>query len=108
MPQCVGSILVVLHTWLITWYCACLLCCGKPRADPAYGFTASGHRAYSGLTVACDRKLLHREVWIEGLGLRRCDDTGRLVSGRHIDVYVLRHDEAVRLGRQRRKVGLLP
>lgn len=98
----------MLHTWLITFYCACLLCCGKAPHDRAYGITASGRRAYQGLTVACDRKLLGRTVWIEGLGDRRCDDTGRLVTGRHIDVYVVRHDDAVRLGRQKRRVGVLP
>lgn len=98
----------MLHTWLITFFCACVLCCGKPRTHPAYGITASGHQAYQGLTVACDRKLLHREVWIEGLGTRRCDDTGRLIHGRHLDVYVLDHAEATRLGRQKRRVGLLP
>lgn len=94
--------------WLITFFCACWICCGKHPGDPAYGITASGRRAYQGLTVACDRALLGRTVWIEGLGDRRCDDTGRLVTGRHIDVYVIRHEDAVRLGRQRRRVGVLP
>lgn len=94
--------------WLLTFYCACILCTGKTPHQHGYGITASGHRAYQGLTVACDRKLLRREVWIEGLGLRRCDDTGRLVTGRHIDVYVIRHSDAVALGRQKRRVGVLP
>jgi 3D (Asp-Asp-Asp) domain-containing protein len=93
--------------WLITWYCACWICCGKMPGHPAYGITASGRQAYSGLTVACDKRLLGRTVWIEGMGDRRCDDTGRLIRGRHIDVYVLRHEDAVRLGRQKRKVGVI-
>lgn len=95
-------------TWLITFYCVCLLCCGKTPRHPAYGITRSGNRVEVGVTVACDERLLGRAVWIEGMGVRFCDDTGRLVRGRHIDVYVKSHAEGVRRGRQKRVVRVLP
>lgn len=96
-----------LAVWVITFYCSDFICTGKNPSHRAYGITASGHRAYQGLTVACDRALLGKTVWIEGLGDRRCDDTGRLVTGRHIDVYVVHHEDAVRQGRQKRRVGVI-
>ena len=51
--------------------------------------TASGRCAKAGRTVAVDRTVvpLGSTVWIEGLGIRRAEDTGGGIRGRHIDVY---------------------
>lgn len=100
--------LLLAVTWLVTFYDADAACTGKRPGHPAYGITRSGRMVQEGVTAACDRKLLGRTVWIEGLGPRRCDDTGRLVRGRHVDVYVRSHGEALRLGRQKRMVAVLP
>lgn len=94
--------------WLITFYCLCLICTGKSPHRHGYGITRSGRYAEVDVTVACDRSLLGRMVWIEGVGVRVCDDTGRLVVGQHIDVYVKTHAEAVALGRKLRQVEVLP
>lgn len=98
---------VLLLAWLVTFYDADKACTGKSPGHPAYGITRSGYRVREGVTVACDKSLLGKHVWIEGLGLRMCDDTGRLVRGKHVDVYVRSHAEAVKLGRQKRRVEVL-
>lgn len=94
--------------WLITFYCACLICTGKHPGESGYGITASGRAVHEMVTVACTPALLGRRILIEGIGVRRCDDTGRLVVGHHVDVYVSGHAEAKRLGRRWRRVVVLP
>jgi 3D (Asp-Asp-Asp) domain-containing protein len=51
--------------------------------------TASGSCATSGRTVAVDRDVipLRSDLFIEGLGERKAEDTGGRISGHHIDVY---------------------
>ena len=51
--------------------------------------TASGTCASSGRTVAVDPELipLGSEVLIEGVGVRRAEDTGGRIRGQHIDLY---------------------
>lgn len=98
----------MLAIWLITAYDSDFACTGKHPWHAAYGVTASGRRVRAGVTVACDRALLGRRILIEGIGVRRCDDTGRLVVGHHVDVYVSGHAEAKMLGRRWRRVVVLP
>lgn len=51
--------------------------------------TASGRCATTGRTVAVDRTLipLGTELWVEGHGLRRAEDTGGAIRGHHLDVW---------------------
>ncbi|SNZ10024.1 3D (Asp-Asp-Asp) domain-containing protein [Terribacillus aidingensis] len=81
---------------------------GKQPGDKAYGITASGKHTQEGLTVACPRSFgIGTWVNIEGIGDRRCDDTGKdIVEGR-IDVYMRNLSEAQEFGRKAVKVTIL-
>ena len=84
---------------LLTAYCACIVCCGH-----THGITKSGRPARVGITVACQGDMLNKKVYIEGLGIRTCDDTGSKITEDRIDVYFTSHKEALKFGVKRAKV----
>lgn len=77
-----------------TYYDAGYLSTGKQPGDPLYGITRSGRPVQEGITVAVDPTVIPLGSWIEiqypdgRIEKRRADDTGGLVKGRHIDIYV--------------------
>ena len=80
--------------WTVTAYCACNICCGKSD-----GITASGVRVTPYRTVAADPAIPYgTTVWIEGLGERVVEDMGSAVRGKHLDVYISDHTEALDFG----------
>lgn len=79
--------------WVITFWCSCRIC--------TFGLllTASGVPPVEGRTVACPPQLpLGTVLLVEGIGELVCEDRGGAVRGRHLDVYVSSHEEALRLG----------
>lgn len=84
-----------------TGYCNCALCCGVHAGGP----TASGTMPEEGRTVAVDPEVipLGTELMIDGKKYV-AEDTGRLVKGAVIDIYFDTHEEALRQGRQNRKI----
>lgn len=88
----------------ITAYCSCAKCCGKTD-----GITYSGAKVQEGFTCAADLSVLGLGsiVEIEGLGIRTVQDKGSKVKGDHIDVYFPTHSEALKFGKQYRKVKIL-
>jgi 3D (Asp-Asp-Asp) domain-containing protein len=88
--------LVYVGNFYITYYCDerySHICGGS-------GLTASGKPTEVGWSAAADWSVLPKGsvVYIEGLGFREIQDVGGGVDGRHIDVLVATHDEALRLG----------
>jgi len=63
---------------------------GKTPSHPEYGITYSGSRAEEGRTIAVDPKVipLGSTVFIEGIGLRKAEDTGSAIRGAKIDVFM--------------------
>lgn len=67
---------------------------GKRPGHPAYGITASGRKVKNGVTVAVDPNVIPLGSWIEikypdgRVEKRRADDTGRLIKGHKLDIYV--------------------
>lgn len=76
----------------ITHYCGCTECCGKSDC-----ITATGTLATMGRTVSVDASIipLGSEVLINGQ-VFRAEDTG--VTGKHIDLYIDSHDQALAMG----------
>ena len=92
----------------ITAYTAGYESCGKHPSDPAYGITANGNKVKKGI-IAADTNVLPfgTKVYIEGLGVFTVDDTGSAIKGNKIDVYMDNVDDAIKFGRQHRKVVIL-
>jgi 3D (Asp-Asp-Asp) domain-containing protein len=64
-------------------------------------YTASGLRPYEGI-VAVDPRLipLGATVWVDGLGIFLAADTGSLIYGNRLDIYVNDYNRAINWGVQ--------
>jgi 3D (Asp-Asp-Asp) domain-containing protein len=76
---------------------------GKTPSHPQYGITYSGVKAEEGRTVAVDPKVipLGSTVYIEGIGIRKAEDTGSAIKGSKIDVFMNDVGEARTFGVKR-------
>ena len=88
--------LVYLGEFKITYYCDMrydYICSGT-------GITASGKPTETSWTAAADWDVLPKGsiVYINGIGFREIQDVGGSVNGKHIDVLVERHQDALDLG----------
>ena len=97
--------LVYMGDFKITYYCDerySHICGGN-------GVTASGKKTNVGVTAAADWSVLPKgsKVYIEGIGWREIQDVGGGVDGKHIDVLVKTHKEALNLGKDHEGVWLL-
>jgi uncharacterized protein YabE (DUF348 family) len=79
----------VLENVILTAYAAGSDHTGKSPGDLHYGITRSGTKATEGRTIAVDPNVIPLGTWvyIEGIGLRKAEDTGSAVKGKKIDVY---------------------
>lgn len=87
----------------LTAYTAGYESTGKSPGHPAYGITASGATVKENHTIAVDPKVipLGSLVFIEGIGIRRAEDTGSAIKGAKIDVYIPQVREAIEFGVKR-------
>jgi 3D (Asp-Asp-Asp) domain-containing protein len=94
----VGKSVQRVMTSTLTAYTAGVESTGKTPSHPQYGITFSGKRAAEGRTIAVDPKIipLGSTVYIEGIGVRKAEDTGSAIKGTRIDVFM----DDVRLARQ--------
>jgi 3D (Asp-Asp-Asp) domain-containing protein len=93
----------VLENVIVTAYAAGPDHTGKSPGDPHYGMTRSGTRATEGRTIAVDTNVIPMGTWvyIEGIGLRKAEDTGGAVKGKKIDVYYESDATAKKFGLKR-------
>ena len=87
----------------ITAFCVCVICCGPH----AHGITSSGRHAEVGITAACGPDLRGRLIWIEGIGVRFCEDTGGDITRGRVDVLMGSHAAAKAVGVIVREVVIL-
>ena len=88
----------------VTAYCCCRLCCG----EDAHGITASGAIPREGLTCAAPRRIAFGTVlMIPGVGSRVVQDRLAHRYDNRVDVYVKRHEDAVRFGKRRLRVEVV-
>ena len=86
--------LVYLGNFKYTYYCDERI---KGHICGGSGITKSGAPTQVGTTIAVDPSVipLGTTVYIEGVGFRTAQDTGGAVKGKHIDILVQYHDEAL-------------
>lgn len=66
-----------------------------------FGLTKLGTIPDPYRTIACDPARLGEWILIEGIGYRRCEDTGRAIKGNRIDLYVANIELAKEWGRKK-------
>lgn len=101
----IGYELVYLGDFKITYYCDER----TPHICGGNGITASGKSTEIGVTAASDWDVLPNGtiVYIEGVGFREIQDKGSAVTGKHIDILVKEHKEALELGSQHKGTWIL-
>lgn len=89
---------------IVTHYCICEECCGKPSDNPGYGITASGRYATPGVSIAVDTSVIPLGSTVMAdfgdgeLVYFRADDTGSSIKGNKIDVCMDSHESALNAG----------
>jgi Uncharacterized protein conserved in bacteria len=93
----------VLSNVTLTAYTAGPESTGKDKGDPGYGITASGTTVMEGRTISVDPDVVPLGWWvyIEGIGIRRAEDTGSAIKGKKIDVYFDSESYANKFGTKR-------
>jgi 3D (Asp-Asp-Asp) domain-containing protein len=78
-----------------TAYCPCPICCGKSD-----GITSSGVKARADHTIAVDPALIPigSQVYLDGIGSFVAEDTGGVISGAKIDLFMTDHQQALVFG----------
>ena len=86
----------------LTAYTAGFESTGKNPGEPDYGLTASGTTVSEGRTIAVDPTVIPMGWWvyIEGVGYRKAEDTGGVIQGNIIDVYIEDLNKATKFGRK--------
>lgn len=84
----------------LTAYTAGYESTGKTSSHPEYGITYSGKKAVEGRTIAVDPAVipLGSTVYIEGIGIRKAEDTGSAIRGYKIDMFMNDLNEATNFG----------
>lgn len=88
---------------VLTAYCSCAKCCGKSD-----GITATGTLAKQGRTIAVDPRYIPygTEVIIDGVTYI-AEDCGGAIKGNRIDLFFDSHSEALKFGKQTKKVRIM-
>jgi len=98
--------IVDLGEFEVTYYTAGYESTGKIQGHSAYGITKSGARVREGVTIAVDPTeiQLGSYLYIEGIGFGVAQDTGGLIKGKKIDVFVEDITQAIQGGVSKHKV----
>jgi 3D (Asp-Asp-Asp) domain-containing protein len=94
---------------VVTAYTAGYESTQKRKGHPLYGVTASGTKAKQGRTIAMDKSFpFGTLVKIEGFNeVFRVEDRGSKIKGNRIDLYFENVEDAVKFGKQKRKIYII-
>lgn len=94
---------------VVTAYTAGYESTQKHKGHPLYGVTASGTKAKQGRTIAMDKRFpFGTLVKIEGFdGVFVVEDHGGKIKGNKVDVYFDSVEEAIKFGKQKRKIFII-
>ena len=92
------------RTFEITAYCPCSKCCGT--GSP--GITASGKKAVGRIIAAPKSVKFGTRMWVPGYGLGVVEDRGGAIKGNRLDLLFSTHKQALKWGRQKLLVIVLP
>lgn len=80
---------------------------GKHPGDAGYGVTASNKRVRVGMIAAHSSIPFGTKLHIEGMGEFTVEDRGGDITEGRLDIYMESQEEALKFGRQKRKVQFL-
>ncbi|WP_052476318.1 3D domain-containing protein [Cohnella kolymensis] len=93
---------------VVTAYTAGPESTGKRPGMKGYGITYTGTRAKVGVCAVDPEYIpLGSSLFVEGYGYCRAEDTGGKVDGYHVDVFLDKVSDAMKFGREKRKVWIL-
>jgi 3D (Asp-Asp-Asp) domain-containing protein len=93
--------------YIITAYTAGEESTGKKPGDPLYGVTASGKMVEEGTTIACPKEIpFTTRITIKGIGERTCFDRGSAITGKRLDLYIPRLQDALQFGKQEAEIKM--
>lgn len=94
------------RSFLLTAYTNNQESTGKSPGQPAYGITASGVHTHANQTLACPKYLkFGTKIYIPYFNRTYiCEDTGGMINGNHIDVFMPRYQDAINFGARHLKV----
>lgn len=94
---------------VVTAYTAGYESTQKRKGHPLYGVTASGTKAKQGRTIAMDNSIpFGTLVRIEGFNeIFRVEDRGSKIKGNKVDVYFENVEDAIKFGKQKRKIFII-
>lgn len=100
LPNIPGESIQKVLTTTLTAYTAGYESTGKSPTDPDYGITSNGSVAKDGETIAVDPNVIPigSTVYIEGIGIRKAEDTGGAIKGARIDVFMNNLAQAISFG----------
>ena len=82
-----------LGEYKITYYCACMKCCGKTN-----GITASGEKVKAGVTIAAPKEFPFGTKLLINGNTYIVQDRGGAIKNKRIDIYCETHEEALKNG----------
>lgn len=100
LPSGEGRVIEKVLQSTLTAYTAGVESTGKRPSHPAYGITSSGSKAEEGRTIAVDPSVIPigSLVYIDGIGLRKAEDTGSAIKGARVDVFMNDVKQAIHFG----------
>ena len=87
--------------WVITFYCACIKCCGKSDAITASGYKLKESDSFK--VCAAPKEIpFHTMIKVSGgwNGTVKVEDRGSAIKGKRLDIYCYNHNECNKMGKR--------